>query len=91
MKSKSLFVIDKLGRIVTSKKVIRNLDKRRIDLSMISIGYYLVTPLIIGVFLGLAIGERFHAKEKGALIGIMVGLVGTIYNLIKIVKSNASD
>lgn len=91
MKSESHFKIDKEGSIVKHIKLEREFKKGSDDLSTINLGYYLITPLLIGVFLGLMIGEKFHMKEKGAFIGIILGLVGTIYNLIKIVKSNARD
>lgn len=57
--------------------------KEQIDISTINVGYYLITPLLIGVFLGLLIGHT--------LIGILLGTVGTVYNLIKILKENARD
>lgn len=94
MKKESHFKINKEGSIegvLPSNKLLRGERNRNNDLSVINLGYYLVTPLVIGVFLGLLIGERFQMKEKGALIGILLGSIGTIYNLIKIVKSNARD
>lgn len=91
MKKESHFRIDKNGTIVRNIKVKEIRRNQSLDLSAINIGYYLITPLIIGVFLGLLIGEKFHKKETGALIGILVGLSGTIYNLVHIVKSNARN
>lgn len=83
MKSESHYKISKEGVIVKHEKEAKILSTEKIDVSTINIGYYLITPLLIGVFLGYLIGHE--------LIGIIVGLVGTIYNLIKIVKSNARD
>ncbi len=98
MKSESHYRINKEGHIVKHIKIEESLPRKKFlrnegnnDLSVINFGYYLVSPLVIGVFLGLLIGDKFHMKEKGAFIGIIFGLVGTIYNLIHIVKSNARD
>lgn len=50
-----------------------------------NIGYYLVTPLIIGVFLGFFL--RGVTRIEGFVVGgIIAGAVGTFYNLFKLTK-----
>ena len=48
----------------------------------VNIGYYLITPILIGVFLGYI--------TKYYLFFLTVGAIGTFYNLIKI-YINARD
>jgi len=48
----------------------------------LNIGYYLITPILIGVFLGYI--------TKYFLFFIILGTIGTFYNLIKI-YINARD
>lgn len=91
MKSEAHFRIDKRGNFIKSTKVEKIFPKSENNFSAINLGYYLVTPLVIGVFLGLVIGEKIHRKEQGALIGIIFGIAGTVYNLVKIVKNNARN
>lgn len=51
-----------------------------------NIGFYLITPLMTGVFLGLWIDKRFHIEPVGIISGIAFGTVSTLYNLIKLTK-----
>ena len=50
-----------------------------------NIGYYLVTPILLGVFLGLYL-KKTTGKEIFIIIGILVGGIGTFYNLIRLLK-----
>lgn len=49
------------------------------------IGYYLITPLLIGVFLGLYLDGRLGTHYL-VVIGITVGMIGSIYNLLRLLK-----
>ncbi|MEK7079106.1 MAG: AtpZ/AtpI family protein [Patescibacteria group bacterium] len=55
-------------------------------LKYLNIGFYLVTPLLFGVLAGAYADGRLHSKPIGVTIGIIIGSVGTFYNLIKLVK-----
>ena len=50
-----------------------------------NIGYYLLTPLLIGVFLGLYLDGRLGTHYL-VVIGIIIGSIGSFYNLFKIIK-----
>lgn len=52
----------------------------------INIGYYLITPLILGVFFGLLIDSLLKTKPAFTLILLSFGLIGTLYNLGKLTK-----
>ncbi len=71
-----------------SKKSKRTVQKTQ-DLGYLkylNIGFYLVTPLLVGVLAGAYADGRFHSKPIGVTIGIAIGAVGTFYNLFKLVK-----
>ncbi len=51
-----------------------------------SIGYYLVTPFLIGVFFGLGIDSYFNTKPMFTLAGIGFGFASVAYNLYKLLK-----
>lgn len=55
-------------------------------LKYLNIGFYLVTPLLVGVLGGAYADGRFHSKPIGVTVGIIIGAVGTFYNLFKLVK-----
>lgn len=53
-----------------------------------NIGYYLITPLILGVVVGLFFDNKFKTKPVLTLVFIFFGLIGSLYNLLRIVKEN---
>lgn len=55
-----------------------------------SIGYYLVTPLLLGVFLGLWVDKLFHSKPLFTLVGIGFGFISAAYSLYKLIKDTQS-
>jgi F0F1-type ATP synthase assembly protein I len=55
-----------------------------------SIGYYLVTPLLLGVFLGLWVDAYFHSKPLFTLVGIAIGFISAAYSLYKLIKDTQS-
>lgn len=50
-----------------------------------NLGYYLITPILIGVFLGLYLKGRL-GTDYPVVIGIVIGTIGSIYNLLRIIK-----
>lgn len=50
-----------------------------------SIGYYLITPILTGVFLGLYLKGRL-GTDYPVVIGIVIGTIGSIYNLLRTIK-----
>lgn len=52
----------------------------------IDIGYYLVTPMLIGVIVGLYLDSRFKSKPLYTMIFLFLGVVGMFYNLWKVTK-----
>ncbi|TXH02251.1 MAG: AtpZ/AtpI family protein [Candidatus Moraniibacteriota bacterium] len=51
-----------------------------------SIGYYLITPLLLGVFVGLWVDSYFRSQPTFTLVGIVIGFISAAYSLFKLVK-----
>lgn len=51
-----------------------------------NVGYYLVAPLLLGVFFGLGIDTYLDTKPLFTIICLTLGVVGVFYNLNKIIK-----
>lgn len=54
-----------------------------------SVGYYLVTPLLVGVFFGLSMDAYFHTKPIFLIVFLIIGVTGVFYNLYKVIKDAA--
>lgn len=70
------------------QKEIKNAHSNFLLAKYIGIGYYLGAPLLIGVFLGLAVDHFLKTKPLFIIIFIIIGTIGTFYNLFKLTKGN---
>jgi F0F1-type ATP synthase assembly protein I len=70
-------------RLISSKKVSKKIPLVNYQ----EIGYYILTPLLVGVFLGLTIDKIFKTKNLFFFIFLFLGLVADFYNLYKIYKN----
>ena len=52
----------------------------------LNIGIYLITPILLGVFIGYNLDKHFNKKPLFIMIFILLGTVGSFYNLIKVSK-----
>ena len=52
----------------------------------INIGYYLLIPILVGVFLGVYIDSKFATKPRYTLVFLLLGTALTIYNLFNLSK-----
>jgi len=50
------------------------------------IGYYIITPLLVGVFLGLTIDKFFKTRSTFFFIFLFLGTLAAFYNMYKIYK-----
>lgn len=78
------FNIKEVKKEEKQKKIPRKLDFSFVN--FLNIGYYLITPLLAGVFFGLLTDNFFRTKPVFITIFIFLGAVGTFYNLGKIVR-----
>jgi F0F1-type ATP synthase assembly protein I len=72
--------------IISPRKV---KEKRQNDnntvAKFLNLGYYIVTPIVLGVVVGLIV-DRTMNSSVFIKVFLFVGIAGTFYNLIKIVK-----
>ncbi len=55
------------------------------------LGYYLVTPLVIGVFLGFGLDSYFGSKPFFILFFIIIGFISAIYNMYRLIKEEEAN
>lgn len=85
-KINSTFVIEPLQSVRNRKKI-----KAGSLADSLNVGMYLITPLLSGVFLGLLLDSKLHTKPVCVLVGIVLGCVGSFFNLIKLVKQTSHN
>jgi len=49
-------------------------------------GFYIITPLLLGVFIGIYLDRLFNTKPIFVLTLIILGTVASFYNIFKLVK-----
>jgi len=55
--------------------------------NIMNIGYYILTPLLVGVFLGISLDKYFRLKGVFVLVFIFLGTAAAFYNLYQIYKN----
>lgn len=87
---KKILTINQAGEIknvlIGKFKNRKKLTKQSIDFSYLNLGYYIITPLILGVFLGLAVDHWFKTKPLFVSIFLFLGTIACFYNLIRLLK-----
>lgn len=89
---KNLFKVDKSLHVKRVDKP-HEFAKKKIESSVnnfliaksLNIGYYLITPLLLGVFFGIGLDLFFKTKPLFFLLLFALGIAGSFYNLWKIV------
>lgn len=71
-----------------NQKEIKKVHSNFLLAKYLGIGYYVSAPLIIGVFLGVLADIFFKTKPLFIIIFIIIGTIGTFYNLFKSTKNN---
>ncbi len=93
-KPRSAFLIDadlEMKKIGSSKKNLQeNLPEKRktyfLLAQSLNIGYYLITPLIFCLILGVLLDNIYKTKPIFTLLFIFFGTISSFYNLFKIAK-----
>jgi len=85
MKSTSHFSIDKNFdlKITTFKNNKKEIIVKNKLAKYMNVGYYLVTPLLLGVFFGLLFDNLLKTQKLFFIIFFSFGIIGTFYNLYK--------
>lgn len=70
------------------EKANKKTDKKAEELytKYLNIGFYLMAPLLFGVFFGLYLDSKFEVKPFFTMTGIGLGILCTFYNLWKLTK-----
>src|SRR3989344_2566549 len=84
---KKLYKIDKdlkikeVGEKDNFNKKIRTVDDKILVARSINLGYYLIIPLLFGLFFGYWLDNLFSSKPIFLLIFFSLGVVASFYNL----------
>lgn len=87
-KEKTIYSINQEGilrRILLKKKKKKD-ERYSVDFSYLNIGYYIITPILMGVFVGLALDIWLGTRPLFVMIGILGGTVGIFYNLFTFLR-----
>ncbi len=89
-KARVVYTFDKEGNIkeITASKVKGKLinEKKGFDLTNLNLGFYIIAPIILGVFLGLAVDNWFNTKSLFFNLFLILGTLASFYNLFKLAK-----
>jgi F0F1-type ATP synthase assembly protein I len=87
---KDLYIINKEGEIEKKERVRkkkRTVKKEGIfGIQNLDIGFYLLTPILAGVFFGLYLDRKLYTKPIFTISLILLGAVASLYNLFKLTK-----
>jgi len=86
----NFFEIDKQGNLKKAQQNFVKKQKAEKDFYSqylnINVGYSLVTPILIGVIIGLTLDNKLHRKPFFTVFFILFGMISSIYNLYRIIK-----
>ena len=87
-KNKDIQITDREGNVKTNRITVEKKDTTDMKSygQFLNLGFYLATPLVAGIFLGLFLDNWLHTKPIFILIFIVFGSVASFYNLIKLTK-----
>lgn len=90
-KENEFFKVDQEGNIEQfSKKEVRSKtkqEKKIIEFKYFNLGFYILTPIILGIFLGLAIDDILKTKPIFFIFFLILGSLSSFYNLFKLAKN----
>ena len=83
---KRYLTFDEDFKIKTQLKSERENKSNKFPLvNYLNIGYYIITPLLFGVFLGYVVDKKLGTSYF-VIIGIVIGALSTFYNLYRLTK-----
>jgi len=71
---------------LTERKKTKNANLSS-HLQIMNIGFYILTPILIGVFLGLTIDRLLGTKPGFTIFFICFGTIASFYNLYRLTKN----
>lgn len=88
------FEIDKQGNLKKTDLNLKKQNKKKkgffSEYVNINVGYSLVTPILIGVIIGLALDNKLRTKSYFTVFFIFFGMASSIYNLYRLYKDDRS-
>ncbi len=88
----SRFVINnKFEALPQSMDKGRKKERRKNNLLLakyMNAGYYVLVPLLLGIFFGLFVDRKLETKPKFTIIFLFFGVIATFYNLGKLVRED---
>ncbi|MBI3619873.1 AtpZ/AtpI family protein [Candidatus Roizmanbacteria bacterium] len=84
--TKNKFVMTSSGEIEQVPDIPKKEAPKKKPSYVADIGFYLLTPILAGVFLGLLADKWLRTKPVLTLAGIGLGTIACFYNLIRILK-----
>lgn len=87
-KEKLVYSIDQEGilkRILIKKKKKRD-ERYPVDFKYLNVGYYILTPILMGVFVGLALDIWLGTRPLFVMLGITGGTIAVFYNLFTFLR-----
>lgn len=72
--------------IIANKKNTKKVNKNFLTINSLNIGAYLITPILLGVFIGYNLDIYLKSKPIFILLFILLGTYSSFYNLIKLTK-----
>jgi len=92
--SKNFYKVNKRLEVkkVEEKDVLAHKKKESLNLTLarsVNLGYYLIAPLLLGLFFGYWLDQLFHTKPFFLLTLFFLGIVGCFYNLLKMVRESS--
>lgn len=88
MKSeKKIFEIDLTGSLKPVERISKKPKIKESKSVVMEVGFYLITPLLAGVFLGILVDRVFSTKPLLTIFGLLLGVIATFYNLFKFLRN----
>ena len=68
------------------KKSVRKEKKEFRLIDVLDLGVYLIVPLLAGIGIGIVLDTKLGTRPICILSGLLLGVMGSLFNLIKIVR-----
>lgn len=95
MSKKQIYtIINKKGEIVEVEKDQKTQYKKTslgFPAQFANIGFYLITPILIGIFAGKFLDEKFRTGTFYTTILLIFGTISTFYNLYTFIKDATTE
>jgi len=73
-------------KIEKRSNVSKNKKNKFLLAKFINIGYYLIIPILVGIFLGISLDEIFHTQPFFLIVFLFFGVVSCFYNLARLIE-----